>query len=454
MEKIGLFEAIDQATEYKKMLPANRQQLRKKRLFELVSHARSNSPFFKELYKDLPLNYNISDLPRTDRSMLNQAYDEWSTDRDVTAAGIHDYLDKHPDQDKPYLKKYHVISSSGTDSTPLINLVDQNNCRIMSVEYMMRSFARREYLWHFLLKGCRLAAIYTTGGPYFSNTFLTIRQKFLPLRSRHFLLLQAQASTEELAQSLNRFKPAILSGFPSVLLRLCDEQTTGRLHIKPVCIIADGEYLDDESRAKLSSSFDCDVLSSYSSAETGVIAYECREHHLHLNDDRIILEPVDDLGRPVAPGTESDMVLVTNLLSFPQPIIRYALGDRVIVHDEECLCGNPSCWIEVKGRSMDRLRLIDGTKKIIVPISDMEAVLKDEESIRRYQIVIFAGCRLSLRLSASEGYDRTAAFFRAEKLMRSYMKSIGILSPMITLDKDEPLADPYTGKFKTIIVES
>ena len=454
MEKIGLFEAIDQAMEYRKMLPVNRAQLRKKRLYELVAYARENSPLYKKLYSDLPAGFTISDLPHTNRDTFIHNYRDWSTDGDVTEYDIKDYLSTDYDRKRLFRKKYHVVSSSGTDNEPLINLYDENFCRIISVEHVLKGFPRLEYIWSFFLRRGRYAAIYTVNGPFFYNMFIKIRSEYLPLSKKRFLTLPAQASTEELTEALNKFKPTILSGFPSVLLRLAEAKESGTLHIRPICIVADGEFLEDESRAKLASVFNCEVTSTYSSAETGVIAYECREHHLHINDDRIILEPIDSLGRPVPSGEESEMILVTNLLSYPQPVIRYALEDRVILHDEECLCGDPSPWIEISGRSRDRLRLIDGTKKIIVPIVDMENVLKDETSISRYQIVIYAGSRLSLRLSAADGYDSTTAFFKAEKIMRSYMKSIGIMSPMITLDKDEPLADPLTGKFRTIIVES
>jgi phenylacetate-coenzyme A ligase PaaK-like adenylate-forming protein len=167
----------------------------------------------------------------------------------------------------------------------------------------------------------------------------------------------------------------------------------------------------------------------------------------------VSLEPVDASGRPVYAGVESDKVLITNLLSYPQPIIRYELGDKVILHEEGCLCGNPSPWIEMAGRSLDSIRFVEGMKEVIVPVTEFENVLRGEPSIKRYQIIVYAGNRWARRLSGGKGADKTMAFFKAEKLLRAYLKGIGIVSQMITLDKEDPGPDPKSGKYKKIIVE-
>lgn len=458
MEKIGLIEAIDLNNEYRKMLPKDRVQLRKKRLYDLVTYARDNSPLYKELYADIPANFTIRDIPAISKDTILARFDEWPTDAQIDRQSIDSYL-KDPESGsydrarKRYLGKYHVISSSGTDSEPLLNLYDDNCCRIMSVEHLLRGFARREHIWGFIRHGARLSGIYSTNGAYFYNVFASFRRRYLPLKKKGSLILSAQSPTSRLVEALNRQRPAVIAGFPSALSRMADERVAGRLTVNPVCIIAEGEFLEEDVRKKIADAFKCDVTSSYSTAETGVIAYECREHHLHLNDDRVILEPVDAYGRPVPAGTESDKVLITNLLSYPAPIIRYELGDKVILHEEGCLCGNPSPWIEISGRSLDQIRFVDGLREIVVPVADLDAVLKDEPCIRRYQIIIYAGNRISLRLTGAKGTDKTMAFFKAEKLLRAYMKSIGIMSPMITLDKADPGPDPLSGKYKRIIVE-
>lgn len=59
----------------------------------------------------------------------------------------------------------------------------------------------------------------------------------------------------------------------------------------------------------------------------------CRRGRLHVNSDWFILEPIDAAGRPTPPGERSDSVLVTNLANRVQPVIRYDLGDSVVMDE-------------------------------------------------------------------------------------------------------------------------
>jgi len=450
MEKIGLFKAISLTSEYQKMLPRDRIQLRKKRLFDLVTYARENSPLYAGHYEDLIQNFTLRDLMPTTREMFYKNYDAWSTDREVTLSGLLEYLSDEQNNDC-FLGKYYVSANNGSDSERLITLMDKNCARLMSVGYMFNCFARREHFWSFMVHGQRAANLYTTQKGFFNCAFVKMRMKYLPFRKRKSILLSSQNSTSSLVNSLNEFRPSMLAGYPSVLTRMADEKKAGRLKISPSFIMADGEPLEEATRKKLEETFGCDVTSSYDAALTGCMAYECREHHLHINDDWIIIEPVDRNGNPVAPGKTSDKILVTNLANYAQPVIRCELLDRIILHEEECLCGNPAPWIEVLGRTLDQLKFMEGGEEIVIPIAELDAVLRNEDYIKRYQILVYPNNLLELRLSGNKGVDRTMAFLKAEKVLRSYLKSIGIIAPMITLNKDAPKPDPLSGKYQTII---
>jgi phenylacetate-coenzyme A ligase PaaK-like adenylate-forming protein len=48
-------------------------------------------------------------------------------------------------------------------------------------------------------------------------------------------------------------------------------------------------------------------------------------------------------------------MLLTNLANLVQPVIRYYVSDRVILHDEPCVCGSPFPTFEIEGRKEDIL---------------------------------------------------------------------------------------------------
>ena len=452
MSRKSFLETYNQTKEYSKLKPRDRVQLRKKRLYDLVTYAKENSPLYAEHFNDLGKNFTIRDLMPTSKEMLFSNYDSWSTDREVTLASLEEHLagDKAGEL---YLGKYYMSSTSGTEGERLVSLFDEDAALRMSTTYLCRAFPEKNTFRSFLLKGGRVANIYTTNNAFFHNSFAQMRKKYLPLRTNRSIMLSAQNSTLSLANELSSFKPSLLTGFPSVLSRMADEKKASRLKITPVLIMADGEPLDKETRNKLSSVFGCEVTSSYSTALSGCIAYECKEHHLHINDDWIIVEPVDEHNNPVKPGKTSDKLLVTNLANYIQPVIRCELGDRIRYHERECVCGNKSPWLEVRGRNLDQIRFVDGAREIIVPVSELDDVLKGEEYIKRYQIIVNPNNHLELRLTGAKGTDRTLAFFKAEKVLRSYLKSIGIIAPMITLDKEAPMPDPLSGKYQTVITK-
>ena len=118
-----------------------------------------------------------------------------------------------------------------------------------------------------------------------------------------------------------------------------------------------GEALGAAAREHVQRSFNAVVRSSYGASEFLPIAWECAHGHLHVNEDWVLLEPVDEHYRPVPRGHSSHSVLLTNLANLTQPLIRYDLGDQVTLHAKRCSCGSPFPALEVAGRRDDVLRV-------------------------------------------------------------------------------------------------
>jgi phenylacetate-CoA ligase len=83
------------------------------------------------------------------------------------------------------------------------------------------------------------------------------------------------------------------------------------------------------------------LVSEYGAAETGIIAFECDKGNMHVHMEGVYAE--DDGGE----------IVVTNLLSYSFPVVRYKLGDYVRFADPgtRCECGMEHPIIEdVEGR--------------------------------------------------------------------------------------------------------
>jgi phenylacetate-CoA ligase len=115
-----------------------------------------------------------------------------------------------------------------------------------------------------------------------------------------------------------------------------------------------GESLGAErERTVRSAAPDLTVRSlAYSTSETGPIGYQCRHqtgavHHIH--EDAIVLEVVDQSGRPVPPGTPGELV-VTPLTTSGMALVRYRLGDRGQLLTDGCECGSDARSVKLLGR--------------------------------------------------------------------------------------------------------
>jgi len=233
----------------------------------------------------------------------------------------------------------------------------------------------------------------------------------------------------------------MLSGYPSNLALLSSFE---ELNIKPDIVITGGELLTDEIRQKLINKFDCYVQTHYSCTEAGEIACECSEKHLHINEDWVIVEPVDKDNNSVDYGVRSDKVLITNLANYIQPFIRYELTDRIIVHNERCRCGKNSCWLEIEGRTDEILEFENGI--LIAPMSFYK-ILEEIREISRFQLVQKSPKILELRITAE---DKKVAFEKAIKELKKFLISKKISDVEIILSEKSPETNKMSGKYKHI----
>ena len=97
----------------------------------------------------------------------------------------------------------------------------------------------------------------------------------------------------------------------------------------------------------------------YAMTEVGIVGSDCPEHRgIHLNEDLAIFEAVDEANRQVPPGSASQKVLVTNLFSYSQPLIRYEISDMLTMAPDPCPCGRSLALVSaIEGGNEDMLLL-------------------------------------------------------------------------------------------------
>ncbi len=414
------------------------EALRQKRLKALVQYARERSPFYRERYAGLGADFTLSDLPPVTKPELMARFDDALTDRAVTGARVQAFMEDLDNVGRLLDGKYLVFKTSGSTGHPALVLYDKGAVDTASAVAAFRTFARREDFQKFMAHGKKTAGVFADHGFYLASGMSRHLQLRMPGKQTK-ITVDVNGPEEEIVKALNGFQPAMLSGYPSNLALLADRTD---LSIRPDVVVTGGELLTDAVRRKLADRFGCYVQTHYSCTEGGELACECREGHLHVNEDWVILEPVDRNGQPVGPGVQSARVLLTNLSNRIQPFIRYELTDRVVLHEEPCPCGRTTRWLEIEGRTGDILTFSGGVR--IAPMS-LYKVLEEVPSVRRFQLLQLSEDEVMLRLLR----DDPEACIQAERALQAFFESKG-LRVRIRPSNVPPRADPVSGKFRHI----
>lgn len=198
------------------------------------------------------------------------------------------------------------------------------------------------------------------------------------------------------AEHVWRFDPAMVMGYPSVLLAMGDLLAAkGRRPRSVIQIRTLGETLSISDRQAIETSWGCPVVDIYSSEEVGYIALQCPQSSLyHVMAETALVEILGPDGRPCRPG-EVGQVVVTDLRNYVTPIIRYAIGDYAEAAGP-CPCGRGlPTMARVFGRERNLLVTRDGERRW--PLSGRSRY-RSVAPVRQYQMIQQDYERIEVRL--------------------------------------------------------
>lgn len=420
------------------------------RLADIVAYARANSPYYRELYQDLP--ERVADprlLPVTDKKQLMARFDDWVTDREVTLDKTRPFVESPDLFAKQLLGKYLVITTSGTTGTHGVFLTDRHTLSVIAPLYlrMVSSWLGFRDIIRIVAGGGRIGSVLATGTPLATGVGIA---RFRRRLGRRFKALSVHTPLPELVARLNRFQPAILISYATVTKLLAGEQEAGRLHIKPVLVLLVAEGLAADEYDRIAGVFNTKVVNSYAASECPFISYSCEHGWLHVNADWVVLEPVDADYRPVPPGVQSHTGLISNLANRVQPILRYDLGDSVLERPDPCPCGNPLPAICVQGRAADMLVFPTDGEPITMPPLLFGTSIYQIPGIEQFQLVQTAPTRLRLRLRLAAGADPDRVW-QAVQTAIARLLTAHQLGHIAVARAEEPPEQAPGGKYREVI---
>jgi phenylacetate-CoA ligase len=200
---------------------------------------------------------------------------------------------------------------------------------------------------------------------------------------------------------LRRFRPAVLYGYPNAVeqfARFIQRERLAPIEVRRIFCTA--EQLREHQRTLFQEVFGAEVFNLYCSREHGCAGFECRRHRgLHIDAGSVLVEILKN-GQPAQPG-ESGEIVITDLLNFGMPLIRYATGDLATRAIAPCDCGCPLPFIAgFDGRQSDILYRPDGSVVAGVLLSHL---FMDLPSITLAQFVQEERASLDIYLVSEDG---------------------------------------------------
>ncbi|WP_168427380.1 phenylacetate--CoA ligase family protein [Candidatus Colwellia aromaticivorans] len=196
-----------------------------------------------------------------------------------------------------------------------------------------------------------------------------------------------KAGIASLFNGLQQYQPSMMYGYPSILTLIAEHAKTHQLVFKPGAlkvIFCTAEKLYEHQRAIIEEVFQAPVANGYGSRDAGFIAHECPFGNLHISEEDIIVEVLDDHGQPCSDGMIGNLV-VTNLTTRDFPMLRYQTGDLAATKSGKCQCGrNLKMLAEVVGRSNDVLTASNGASVHGAYIGN---IIREDEAICHFQLI-------------------------------------------------------------------
>jgi putative adenylate-forming enzyme len=409
--------------EHERWSPAELHSHQQQATAALRRFAYARSPFYREFHRDLQ-RAPLGALPPLSKATLMDHFDEISTDRALRLADVQAYLEA-PDGDDLFRGRYWVAATSGSSGRRSVIPSDAREWATVIAGYA------RANEWAGVRAGVRhrtrMAVVSSaTAWHQSSRVAASVRGPFVASER-----LDAAAPLRDVVTRLNALQPEVLVGYASMIRVLAAEQLAGRLRISPRAVNCSSEVLTDAGRQLATRAWGVPPFDVYAATETGGVAAECDRHRgMHLLEDLVLPEVVDDEYRPVPDGEPGDRLLVTVLFSRTLPLIRYELTDRVQLSTGRCPCGRPFRLVQaIEGRTDDVLILAgaDGAAVRLHPVVFHQVL--DLVDAAGWQVRQDAGGLDVLVASPAEGVDPAAI----EDSLRTALRRAGAAVPSVAV---------------------
>jgi len=297
---------------YKFLKDSEKWSLDKLQLYQLhelqkiICFAYEKSPFYKRLYDDVGINpFSINSLQDLNKLPIINKSDLIINNLDIQIC------------EKGNRKFYSY--TSGSTGEPFVFY------RNSKWDNATRALQLRGYSWYGVKPWEKNG--YLKGFSY--DKLLILKTKILDFLLNRYRLFSY--NDIEIKRFQKKLKHSIyLEGFSSMIYEVAKliNASSTKYSFNLKMVKGTSEKIYENYQDEVRKAFGKKMISEYGACETGIIAFECPYGNMHIAMEDVIVEE------------ENGEIIVTNLVSYSFPIIRYRLGDAVKLDlGRKCACG-------------------------------------------------------------------------------------------------------------------
>ncbi|MGQ5524101.1 phenylacetate--CoA ligase family protein [Chitinimonas sp. PSY-7] len=410
-------------------------------LEHLVQFARQNSPFYADLYRDVPMvGWRIHDLPVIDPAKFwqqSQCLSSWPV---LTGP----MLDGHV---------YKTGGSTGDGKLAVYSREEWGD--------FVRAFGQG--VGTQLSPGDRVANLFFAGDLYTSFLFIHGALANSPVPVCEFPFTGA-VDTDRLAQAIEVHQINVLGCVPAQLLRFASQLLErGQVLSSVTLVLYGGESLFEEQLPMLSLVFPNARYASVgcASVDAGLIGAstpDCRLGEHRVFDGDVLVEILDEVtGMPIEAVGQVGVLVVTNLQRRLMPMIRYPTGDLAAWCEP---AGVAKRKFALRGRASQGHRIRVGYESLFP--DEIGNLVKTHLGAAPWQLLIDRANgmdRLTLRVTASDGLTAELEEALYTAMLHMYPNLLALIQKnvlrfvIVACSADSLALHPRSGKLLRVVDE-
>lgn len=399
------------------------KKYQEKSLQELLVHAFKSVPFYYKKYSDA--GFTLRDFENFHLTDLKELPFLEKEDLRIHGEGL--LLSNNKSNGT-------FLSSSGSTGTPIKVFFSKEMHQkwMAAYEVRVRNWAGVNYkMRRGMIGGRRIIPNADASPPYFRYNFVEKQTYF----SAYHL---SSRTVQNYVDGLIKYKVDYLVGYAVSIFHWAEYILEFKINCpKMKAVLTSSEKLTEHMRNTIENAFKCKVFDAYSGVEACGLISDDTENKSKFSPDTGILEIINEQDNVISEGVGE--VVLTGLLNFDQPLIRYRIGDHLKLDNIE------NGWpivSEIIGRTEDVIVSIGGTKMV-----RFHSIFNKLKGVKLAQVIQKKLDAIEVKLVIDKDY-----VLAQEKEIQQRMESqLGKLNILFTYVNDIPKMP--NGKFKSVVSE-